>query len=133
MVLSIPPKRQQEEETMRDDIYWVCVFKLEPSRLDNFKKVVRPLVEMTRKEEGSMAYEYHVSADNTEIHIIEHYRSSAAVVYHVTKTFSQFAEPFTAIASVSSFIVYGTPDAAAKEILDGFGAVYLNNFDGFTK
>jgi quinol monooxygenase YgiN len=127
------PKRQQEEETIREDIYWVSVFKLEPSRLDDFKKVVRPLVDMTRNEEGSMAYEYHVSADHTEIHIIEHYRSSADVVHHVTKTFSQFAEPFTAIASVSSFIVYGTPDAAAKEILDGFGAVYLTNFDGFTK
>jgi hypothetical protein len=48
-------------------------------------------------------------------------------------TFSQVAEPFTAIATVSSFVVYGSPNKEAKEILDGFGAVYLSNFDGFTK
>jgi quinol monooxygenase YgiN len=118
---------------MREDIYWVCIFKLKPTDLDAFKAVVRPLVEETKKEEGSLAYEYHVSSDQTEIHIIEHYRSSAAVVHHVTKTFSQFAEPFTAIATVSSFVVYGSPNKEAKEILDGFGAVYLSNFDGFTK
>ena len=118
---------------MREDIYWVCIFKLKPSDLEAFQAVVRPLVEETKREEGSLAYEYNVSGDHTEIHIIEHYRSSAAVVHHVTKTFSQFAEPFTALAAVSSFIVYGTPNEEARKILDGFGAVYLANFDGFTK
>jgi quinol monooxygenase YgiN len=88
---------------------------------------------MTRKEEGSMAYEYCVSADQSTIHIIEHYRDCAAVVHHVTKTFSQFAEKSTALASVSSFDVYGEPDAEVKKILDGFGAVYFARFDGFTK
>jgi quinol monooxygenase YgiN len=80
-----------------------------------------------------MACEYNVSANNTEIHIIEHYRSSAAVVHHVTKTFSQFAKPFTALAAVSSFVVYGQPDEEARKILHGFGAVYLTRFDGVTK
>ncbi|SDK34526.1 Quinol monooxygenase YgiN [Agrobacterium fabrum] len=118
---------------MRQDIYWVCVFKVQPIHFDDFKAIVRPLVEMTRKEEGSMAYEYNVSDDRSTIHIIEHYRSSAAVVHHVQETFSQFAERFTALATVSSFVVYGEPNEEARTILDGFGAVYLSNFDGFTK
>ncbi|KAF0174035.1 MAG: hypothetical protein FD162_1270 [Rhodobacteraceae bacterium] len=118
---------------MPKDIYWVCVFQIDPTDLDAFKAVVRPLVEMTRQEAGSLAYEYNVSPDKSSIHIIEHYQDSAAVVHHVRQTFSQFAEAFTALASVKSFVVYGNPDPEARKILDGFGAVYFNRFDGFTK
>jgi hypothetical protein len=67
------------------------------------------------------------------LHIIEHYRDSEAVIHHVQNTFAVFEERFTALASVSSFVVYGNPNAAAREILNGFGAVYLTKFDGFTK
>ena len=118
---------------MRDDIYWVCLFKISPDNYPAFQKVVAPLVQETRKEAGSMAYEYFVTADRSMIHIVEHYRNSEAVVHHVTKTFNKFAEAFTAIASVQSFTVYGSPETDAREILDSFGAVYAENFDGFTK
>lgn len=118
---------------MKEDIYWVCVFAVEPERFADFKAVVSPLVEATRAEAGSMAYEYNVSADQSSIHILEHYRDSEAVVTHVTQTFSRFAEAFGALARVQSFIVYGVPSPEARAILDGFGAVYLTPFDGFTK
>lgn len=118
---------------MKQDIYWLCIFRIKPADYAAFKAVVAPLVVETRKEAGSMAYEYHASDDHTAIHIIEHYRDSAAVVHHVTKTFSQFAEAFTALASVESFVVYGTPAPEARQILDSFGAVYVTPFDGFTK
>jgi quinol monooxygenase YgiN len=118
---------------MSEDIYWVCVFTVDPNKFVDFQKVVAPLVAATRAEPGSMAYEYSVSADNSTVHIVERYRNSDAVISHVTKVFSQFAEPFTALANVSSFNVYGNPNAEARNILDGFGAVYFSRFDGFTK
>jgi hypothetical protein len=34
---------------------------------------------------------------------------------------------------VRSFVVYGEPEDEARTILDGFGAVYVDRFDGFTK
>jgi hypothetical protein len=55
------------------DIYWLCIFTVHPGQFEAFKAVVRPLVEMTRKEEGALAYEYNVSEDHSRIHIIEHY------------------------------------------------------------
>jgi quinol monooxygenase YgiN len=126
-------KTEDREEHVSKDIYWLCVFRVAPRQLDDFKAVVRPLVEATRKEDGALAYEYNVSDDHSEIHIIEHYRDSDAVIHHVEKTFSIFAERFTSLATVSSFVVYGDPSTAARKILDGFGAVYLTKFDGFTK
>lgn len=118
---------------MKEDIYWVCVFAIDPATFADFKAVVAPLVAATRAEPGSMAYEYMVSPDHDMIHILEHYRDSAAVVAHVTGTFSRFAESFGALARVQSFVVYGMPDAGARAILDDFGALYMTPFDGFTK
>jgi len=67
------------------------------------------------------------------VHIFEAYRDSEAVVHHVTKTFSQFADGFSECVDVDGFVVYGNPDAAATEILDGFGSVYFTPFEGFTR
>jgi quinol monooxygenase YgiN len=118
---------------MREDIYWVCVFKIRPEQFDEFKQVVAPLVAETKEEPGALAYEYNVSDDRTTIHILEHYRNSDAVASHVQKTFAKFAERFTALATVASFVVYGAPRSEARKILDGFGAVYMTPFDGFTR
>ncbi len=118
---------------MRDEIYWIVTAALEPGNYDAFTKTITPLVEATRKEPGSNAYDYSVNADHTVVHIFESYRDSPAVVAHVQETFSQFAEEFSALVSINGFVVYGRPDAAAKEILDGFGSVYMTPFVGFTQ
>ena len=118
---------------MRDDVYWVCVFKVKQERFSDFAAVVAPLVAATRKEPGALAYEYSVSEDRTTIHIIEHYRDSAAVVFHMTETFPPFAEAFGALATPDGFIVYGDPKPEARAFLDTQRAVYMSRFDGFTR
>jgi quinol monooxygenase YgiN len=117
---------------MRNEIYWVVTCGVTPGKFDDFKAVVEPLVAATKAEPGSLTYDYSVSEDRTLVHIVESYSDSQAVVDHVTKTFSQYADAFTACVSVDGFIVYGWPDEAAKEILDGFGSVYMTPFEGFT-
>jgi quinol monooxygenase YgiN len=99
----------------------------------NLTVPVAPLVAATKEEPGALAYEYNVSDDESTIHIFERYRDSNAVVAHVEQTFAQFAERFLALATVTGFVVYGSPNAEARKILDGFGAVYMTPFDGFTR
>jgi quinol monooxygenase YgiN len=65
---------------MTKDIYWICVFEIDPAKFDDFRSVVRPLIDDTQKEAGNLAYEYFVTKDRSAIHIIEHYRDSSAVV-----------------------------------------------------
>jgi quinol monooxygenase YgiN len=127
------PRRKRRRITVREDIYWVCTFKVKPEQFDEFRQLVAPLVAATKQEEGALAYEYNVSDDRTTVHILEHYRDSDAVVLHVESTFAKFADRFTSLAVVASFVVYGVPKLAARKILDGFGAVYMTPFDGFTR
>ena len=117
---------------MRDEIYWVVTATVEPDRYDDVVAVLTPLVEATRQEAGSNAYDYSISVDRTLLHIHESYRDSAAVVTHVQDTFSRFADDFGKVITIDGFVVYGWPDEAAKEILDGFGSVYMTPFVGYT-
>jgi len=116
---------------MREEIYWVVTCTVHPGKFEEFRGVVEPLVAETRREPGSIAYDYSVDADHHQVRIFETYRNSAAVVDHVTGTFSKYADAFTACVSVDAFDVYGKPDAAAAEILDGFGSQYYTPFEGF--
>lgn len=118
---------------MREEIYWVVTAAVKPGKFDDFTAVVAPLVAATKEEPGSLAYDYSVNGDQTVVQIFESYRDSAAVVDHVTKTFSQFAEGFSACVDIQGFVVYGTPEPAALEILDGFGSQYMTPFEGFTR
>jgi quinol monooxygenase YgiN len=128
-----PSRSNERNPSVRTEIYWVVTAALRPESYEAMKQVITPLVEATRKEPGSNAYDYSVNADRTAVHIYESYRDSQAVVTHVRETFSRFAEEFSALLDINGFVVYGWPDEAAKEILDGFGAVYMTPFVGFTQ
>ena len=117
---------------MRQEIYWLVTATVRPGKFAELTGVVAPLVAATRAEPGSLAYDYSVNQDHSVINIFESYRDSEAVVNHVTKTFSQFAEAFSACVDIDGFVVYGSPDPAAQEILDGFGSLYMTPFEGFT-
>jgi len=116
---------------VRDEIYWIVTASIEPESYDAVVTMLGPLVEATRLEPGNNAYDYSVNADHTVVHIFESYRDSEALVAHVQDTFSQFAAEFTALIPIDGFVVYGRPDPAAKEILDGFGSVYMTPFIGY--
>ena len=118
---------------MREEIHWVFTVTVKPGQFDEFKQVVAPLVAATKEEPGALAYQYNVDDDQSTVHIFERYRDSDAVVAHVKGTFARFAERFMALATATGFVVYGTPSAEARTILDGLGAVYMTPFDGFTR
>ena len=78
-------------------------------------------------------YEYSVSSDENTVHIFERYRDDATLISHVEETFSPFAERFLSLVDMKSLVVYGKPTGKARDILDGFGAVYFTPFDGLTR
>lgn len=117
---------------MRDEIYWVVTATVQPETYDDVTAMLTPLVEATRQEAGSNAYDYSISSDRTIVHIHESYRDSSAVVTHVQDTFARFSDEFGKLLDIDGFVVYGWPDEAARDILDGFGSVYMTPFVGFT-
>lgn len=117
---------------MREDIYWVVTCAVKPGKFEAFKSVVKGLVDATREESGSLAYDYSVNADETVVQIFEHWSSSAAIVSHVTTVFAPFTDSFVDCVDITGFVTYGFPNDDARAILDGFGSTYMTPFEGFT-
>jgi hypothetical protein len=56
----------------------------------------------------------------------------------LTTSLASFAKNTDLIAilelcTITSLVVYGTPDAEIRKRLDPFGAVYMTPFDGFSR
>ena len=117
-----------------DEVYWVVTLSVPSGRMDDFKQVVDQLVAATKEEPGAIEYEYTASADQSTVDIIERYRDSKAVVAHITQTFGpKFSKPLLDIVKPVRFVVYGTPTAEAKKVLESFNPVYMTPFNGFTR
>jgi hypothetical protein len=59
--------------------------------------------------------------------------SHARVLPHIEQTVAPYVGEFLSLARIEKLFVYGdlTPEVRAK--LDGFGAIYLAPFEGFTR
>jgi quinol monooxygenase YgiN len=117
---------------MKNEIYSIYHLSIAASDFNAFEELVQTIVAATSKEPDTTIYEYVVNADRTVVHIVERYRTQG-LLPHVEETFTPFAKRFLELAKIDKLFVYGdtTPDIRAK--LDGFGAVYLKPFAGFSR
>jgi quinol monooxygenase YgiN len=115
-----------------DQVYWVVTFTVD--QLDKFKPIVNKIVAATKKEPGTLAYEYTVGDDQKTVDIYERYTDAHAAVVHVTENFGpNFSQEFLALAKPTRFVVYTDPTDELKKTLADFHPIYMKPFDGFTR
>ena len=117
---------------MQGEIYSIYHLTVEPARFPAFQKLVEEIVDATSREDNTLTYEYLASDDHSTVHILERYRAPG-VLPHVEETFSLFADEFLSLAKIDKLFVYGEPSAEIRAKLDGFCAIYLRPFAGFTR
>jgi quinol monooxygenase YgiN len=118
---------------MEQHVSWVVALSVKDGRLDAFKELMDEMVAGTSSEPQTLAYEWYISDDDKTVHIFEKYADSDAMILHVNGFLQKWAERFLACVDVTSFVVYGDPSAAAREILAGFSPVYLGPWGGFSR
>src|SRR5262245_11818685 len=119
---------------MEDQVSWVLELAIKPGELDAFKALLEEMVDGTSSAEpNTLAYRWFISDDGGTVHSHERYADSEALVSHVNGFVAKWAERLLAAVDVTRFTVYGNPSAAAKELLDGFGAAYLGPLGGFSR
>ncbi len=95
--------------------------------------VLADMIDGTGKEAGSLAYEWYLSEDGSTLHGFEKYASSEDMITHVNGFLANWAGRFTTAVDITAITVYGDPSPAAREILDGWHAVYLGPIGGFSR
>ena len=100
-------------------------------RLNEFQAIAREMVESSRKEPGTLGYEWFLSADGKRCQLIETYVDAEALLAHFAGPAVQQGVPkLVKTADVTGFQVYGDPGLKAKEILGGFGAEIFSHWHG---
>lgn len=117
---------------MQDEITTTYHLKVDPARFKQFHDLVKTIVAASRQEPDTLTYEYLTDADKHTVHIIERYRMPG-VLPHIEQTFAPYAETFLSLATIESMFVYGNPTPEIRAKLDGFGAIYLAQFEGFRR
>jgi quinol monooxygenase YgiN len=127
------PSKMMKAAVGSPEVYWSATFAIPPGKMDNFKQVVAKLVADTKKEPGTLEYEYTTNSEENTVDIIERYRDSDAVIAHVTQTFPKYAKEFLENARPGRVVVYGSPSDEVKKALKDFNPVYFTSFNGFTR
>ncbi len=98
-----------------------------PGQMDNFKQLVTRLVAAVAPEEpGTLVYEVALRPDQKTYDTIEVYQNSAAV--HGKHVRAEFLKELGQVRKTVKVVVYGFPDAQAKEALAGLNPVYENSY-----
>jgi len=119
---------------MTDNVYWLLEVTIKPGEFDNFKALMKEMVEATQANEpDTLNYEWTITEDSQSCHIYERYADSAATMTHLGSFGAKFAERFMAAAEPTRIVVYGAPNNEVKEALSGFGAVFMEPFGGFAR
>ncbi|MCS7008172.1 MAG: antibiotic biosynthesis monooxygenase [Gaiellaceae bacterium] len=118
---------------MEGQVSWVVELAVKEGKLDAFRELMEEMVEGTSAEPRTLAYEWYISEDGSEVHIYEKYADSDAMIQHVNGFLDRWAGRFMERADITRFVVYGDPSPAAREILDGWGARYLGPWGGFSR
>ncbi len=119
---------------MSDVVHWLLEININEGELDNFKALMKEMVDATKANEpGTMNYEWFVSDDEKTCHIYERYADSAATMTHLASFGQNFAERFLAAVAPARFVVYGNPNDEVRAALAGFGAVHMSQIAGFAR
>jgi len=104
---------------------------IKEGKLGAFQAIAREMIETSRKEPGTLGYEWFLSSDGKRCQVIEPFADEDALLAHLARPAVQEGLPkLMGTASVTGCQVYGDPGSKAKETLGGIGAEIFFYWDG---
>ena len=104
-----------------------------PGQLDNFKQLVTKVVKAVAEEPGTLIYEWSFQPDQKTYNVLEVYQNSEALVAHAKHVSTEFLKELGQVRKTLKVVVFGTPNAQAKEALARLEPVYTSPIDGFIR
>jgi hypothetical protein len=115
-----------------DNIIFTYTGEVLPGQEEAFKQLVPKVVAAVEKEPGALAYQWSMRPDGKTFDVVEIYRDSDAIVAHA-KDLGQFGGEFGKTQKTLKLVVYGNPDAAARQAIEGLHPEYETPFAGFVR
>ena len=104
-----------------------------PGQMDKFKQLIARLVAAVAEEPGTLIYEVSLQQDQKTYDVLEVYQNSEAVVAHTKHVSAEFLKELGQVRKTVKFVVFGSPNAQAKEAWAPLNPVYESPIDGFIR
>ncbi|MGD0663670.1 MAG: antibiotic biosynthesis monooxygenase [Syntrophorhabdales bacterium] len=119
---------------MSNSIFYTFEFAIKEGQLENFKTLVKEIVEATEANEPATTnYEFFISDDGSTCHNYERYTDSEAAVKHIVAVMTKFSDRIDALAEPKRATVYGNPSDELRKMLSSMGAVFVKPIAGFAR
>jgi quinol monooxygenase YgiN len=119
---------------MSTHVAWMLNMQVIPGQLGALKLLMAEMAAATEANEpGTLDYEWSLSADETTCDLWERYEDAAAALIHMATFGEQYAQRFLSVLAPKRVTLYGAPNAAVREGLAPFGAVYMAPAAGFSR
>ena len=116
---------------MTKNVYWILKLDIAEGKSDELQPIAEKLCEFVRAEPGSLAYEWSMSADGKQVHILERWADSAAALAHAQNIGPQLGE-LSAITTPVSGQCYGAVSDELRTTLSGWPFQFNTTFAGFS-
>lgn len=112
------------------NVYWMLEVKVNDGKLGDLKSLMDQMVQTSKDEPGTLAYDWTISEDEKTVHILEHYKDADAVMAHMGG-FAQVAGKFMECVTPAGLVIYGKADEKIRAAMAGLNPVYMNPLGGF--
>ena len=116
---------------MFENIGWIVEAKINDGKRDEFETIVKEIVAETRKEGGTLNYQYFVS-DDGDVLVYERFADVESAHIHISN-WDRFAARWVAAAPVSRMVHLGDLPAELAERHAVLAPKMLKPFNGFAK
>ena len=106
---------------------------IKEGKLDDFKALVNTMIKMTDvNEPNTLVYEWYISEDGSECHLLETFKDSDAFMVHLGNVSHMFDTLFES-ATMTRAKIYGSPSAELRQALDPLGVEYFAHLNGIER
>ncbi len=116
---------------MFEHIGWIVEAKVNEGQLESFKAVVEDIVAETRKEGGTLTYQYFVS-DDGDVLVLERFATIEDAHIHITN-WDNFAERWLAAAPATRMVHLGDLPGELTSRHGALAPKMLKPFGGFAR
>ena len=114
-----------------EQIGWIVEAKIAPGKRDEFESVVKEIVAETRKEGGTLNYQYFVS-DDGDVLVYERFANVESAHIHITN-WDNYAERWVAAAPATRMVHLGDLPQELRERHAALSPKLLKPFHGFAR
>ena len=107
----------------KQEVHCIGNLTIHPGKLQEFTEIAREIIAATRKEPGSVGYDFLFNADGSRCRVVEIYRDADAMLAHMTGPVMRDIVPkLMGTMDIGGFEVYGDPGPKGTEVLTALGA-----------